>query len=37
MIALVEVAGGNCTWNVVTEVLSDPKSNTQIAPLAPAL
>lgn len=37
MIALVEVAGGNCTWNVVTEVLSEPKSNTQIAPLAPAL
>jgi hypothetical protein len=31
MIADVLVAAGNCTVNVVVEVLSDPKSNTQIA------
>jgi hypothetical protein len=33
MIAEVFVAGGNCTVNVVAEVLSAPKSKTQIAGL----
>ena len=28
---------GNCTVNVEFEVLSEPKSNTHIAPFAPAL
>ena len=37
MIAEVFEGLGNCTVNVVFEVLSAPKSNTQTAPFAPAL
>jgi hypothetical protein len=33
MIADVSVAAGNCTTNVLAEVLSAPKSNTQTAGL----
>jgi hypothetical protein len=31
MIAEVLVTAGNCTVNVLVEVLSEPKSNTQMA------
>jgi len=37
MMAEVFVIAGNCTVNVVVEVLSAPKSSTQIAPLSPDL
>jgi hypothetical protein len=37
IIAEVLVAAGNCTWNDVADVLSDPKSRTHTAPSAPAL
>jgi hypothetical protein len=37
MIAEVLEGFGNCTVNVLLEVLSAPKSNTQTAPPAPAL
>jgi hypothetical protein len=37
MIADVLVTAGNCTVNVLVEVLSAPKSSTQTAPLSPAL